>query len=228
MNENHCPVNIYLDFSKTFDSLIYDILLSKLKHHGIQQNALQLLSSYLNDRSQYMQLDNVKSSSHAVTCGIPQGSVLDPLLFNIYINDITEASTKFDFIMCADDTTLTSTLEKIGKLADVASLERELNEEILKVYCWLLSNKVTLNTAKSKFMIFFKHPKFIHRLNLKIAGNTIEQVAEFNFLGINIDQNITWKSHVTKTAIKFSRVIGVLNKFKHIFHSTYYVLSTTL
>ena len=75
----------------------------------------------------------------------------------------------------------------------------------------------TLNTAKSKFMIFFKHPKVILRLNLKITGNTIEQVAECNFLGINIDQNITWKSHVTKTAIKISRVIGVLNKLKHIF-----------
>ena len=85
------------------------------------------------------------------------------------------------------------------------------------MYCWLLSDKLTLNTAKSKFMIFFKHPKVISRLNLKIAGNTIEQVVEFNFLGINIDQNITWKSHVTKTAIKISRVIGVLNKLKHIF-----------
>ena len=77
-----------------------------------------------------MQLDNVKSSSHAVTCGIPQGSVLGPLLSNIYINDITEASTKFHFIMYADDTTLTSSLENFGKLTDAASLERELNEEI--------------------------------------------------------------------------------------------------
>ena len=83
MNENHFPVNIhvYLDFSKAFDSLIYDILLSKLKHYGIQENALQLLSSYLKDKSQYVQLDNVKSSSHAVICGIPQGSVLGPLFF---------------------------------------------------------------------------------------------------------------------------------------------------
>ena len=134
MNENHCPVNMYLDFSKAFDNLIYDILLSKLKHYGIQENALQLLSSYLKDRSQYVQLDNVKSSSHAVICGIPQGSVLGPLLFNIYINDITEPSTKFDFIMYADDTTLTSTLENFGKISDVAGLERELNEEMSKMW----------------------------------------------------------------------------------------------
>ena len=118
--------------------------------------------------------------------------------------------------MYADDTTLTSTLENFGKLTDVASLERELNKDISKVYCWLLSNKLTLNTAKYKFQNI-RHPKVIPRLNLKIAGNTIEHVAEFNFLGINIDQNITSKSHVTKTAIKISRVIGVLNKLKHIF-----------
>ena len=109
--------------------------------------------------------------------------------------------------MYADDTTLTSTLENFGKLTDIASLERELNKDISKVYCWLHSNKLTLNTAKYKFMIFFKHPKVIPRLDLKIAGNTIKHVAEFNFLGINIDQNITWKSPVTKTAIKISRVI---------------------
>ena len=136
---------------------------------------MQLLSSYLKDRSQYVQLDNVKSSSHAVICGISQGSVLGPLLFNIYINDITEASTKLDFIMYADDTTLTSTLVNFGKLSNVTGLERELNEEMSKIYGWLLSNKLTLNTAKSKFMIFFKHPKVILKLNLNIAGNAIEQ-----------------------------------------------------
>ena len=133
------------------------------------------------------------------------------------INDITEASTKFDFMMYANDTTLTPTLKNFWKITDVASLERELKEEISKIYCWLLSNKLTLNTAKSKFMIFFKHPKIIPRLNLKIARNIIEQVAEFNFLWMNIDQNITWKLYVTKKAIKISRVIGVLNKLKHIF-----------
>ena len=217
MNENCCPVNIYLDFSKAFDSLNYDILLSKLAYYGIQPNALRLLTSYLQDRCQYVQLDNVKSCEHPTTCGIPQGSVLGPLLFNILINDITEASKKFDFIMYADDTTLASTLENFGTVNDVTNLERELNQEITKVYSWLLSNKLMLNAAKSKFMIFFKVPKVVPRLSLTIAGNPIEQVNEFNFLGITLDQNITWKPHITKTAIKIARVIGVLNKLKHIF-----------
>ena len=83
--------------------------------------------------------------------------------------------------MYADDTTLASTLENFGTVNDVTSLERELNQETTKVYSWLLSNKLMLNAAKSKFMIFFKIPKVVPRLSLTIAGNPIEQVNEFTF-----------------------------------------------
>ena len=93
--------------------------------------------------------------------------------------------------MYADDTTLASTLENFGTVNDVINLERELNQEITKVYSWLLSNKLMQNAAKSKFMIFFKVPKVVPRLGLTIAGKPIEQVNEFNFLGITLDQNIT-------------------------------------
>ena len=157
MNQSLCPVNIYLDLSKTFDSLKYDILMSKLKFYGLQSKALQLLKSYLSDRSQYVQIDNVKSNLHSVSCGIPQGSVMGPILFNIFINDIINATTKFTLIMYADDTTLVSHLENFG--ATNIEIEREINKEILKVNTRLLSNKLVLNVAKSKFMLFFKHPK---------------------------------------------------------------------
>ena len=182
MNENHCPVNIYLDLSKAFDSLYYDILLSKLKYYGLQWKALQLLKGYISGRCQYVQLGDVKSSTHAVVCGIPQGSVLGPLLFNIYINDITNATSKFNVIMYADDTTLVFTLENFGTLNNIAVIEDEINKEITKISHWLHSNKLLLNTAKSKFMVFFKHPKTIPKLKLTINDNPIEQVTEFNFL----------------------------------------------
>ena len=91
--------------------------------------------------------------------------------------------------MCADDTTLASTLGNFRTVNDVASLERELNQEITKVYSWLLSNKLMLNAAKLKFMIYFKVTKVVPRLNLTIAENPIEQINELNFLGITLDQN---------------------------------------
>ena len=99
----------------------------------------------------------------------------------------------------------------------------EINYFYSYSYSWLLSNKLTLNAAKSKFMIFFKVPKVVPRLNLTIAGNPIEQVNEFNFLGITLDQNITWTPHITKVAIKIARVIGVLRKLKHIFPQHNYI-----
>ena len=82
---------------------------------------------------------------------------------------------------------------------------------------WLHSNKLKLNASKSKFMIFFKHPRIIPKLNIWANGNQIDEVQEFNFLGITIDQNITWTPHIRKISIKISRVIGVLRKLKHIF-----------
>ena len=84
-------------------------------------------------------------------------------------------------------------------------------------YTWLLSNKLVLNVAKSKFMLCFKHPKVVPTLKLLINGNPIEQVTNFNFLDITIDQNITWSDHITKISIKVVRVVGILSKLKHIF-----------
>ena len=160
-----------------------------------------------------MQIDKVKSSSHPVSCGIPQGFVLEPLLFNILINDIPRATSKFNVIMYADDTTLVSHLENFGLMNEINTLEQELNKEISKVNTWLLSNKLLLNVEKSKFMTFFKHPK----LNNTINGNPVKQVTNFNFLCITIDQHLAWNDHLSKISIKVARVIGIMNKLKNIF-----------
>ena len=119
--------------------------------------------------------------------------------------------------MYADDTTLVSHLKNFGPLNDINTLKQELNREISKVNTWLLSNKLLLNVAKSKFMIFFKHPRTIPKLSISINGNPVEQVTNFNFLGITLDQNITWNDHMSKLSRKVARVIGIMNKLKHIF-----------
>ena len=196
MNQNSCPINKYLDLSKAFDSLKYDILLSKLQYYGLQNKALLSLKSYLHERSQYVQIENVKSCSHPVSCGIPQGYVLGPLLFYILIHGIPKATSKYKVIMYADDTTLMLHLENFGPVNDINTLEQELNKEVSKVNTWLLSNKLLLNVAKSKFMIFFKHPRTISKLSISINGNPVEQVVNFNFLGITLHQNLTWNDYI--------------------------------
>ena len=133
---------------------------------------------------------------------------------NHYIDDITKATSKFKIIMYADDTSLVSTLENVGALNNIAVIEYEINREISRISHWLHSNKLLLNTAKSKFMVFFKHPKTIPKLKLTINDYPIEQVTEFNFLGITIDENVTWNAHITKASIKIARVIGILHKLK--------------
>ena len=119
--------------------------------------------------------------------------------------------------MYADDTTLVSHLKNFGPMNDINTLEQELDKKISKVNTWLLSNKLLLNVAKSKFMIFFKHLRKIPKLKITIYGNPVEQVTNFKFLYITIDQNLTWNDHISKISIKVARVIGIMNKLKTIF-----------
>ena len=120
-----------------------------------------------------MQSGNFKSQYHNISCGIPQGSVMGPLLFNIVINDLPSATKSFDFVMYADDTTLVSTLKTFRRTCNVKEIERNINIEIFKVTSWLQRNKLQLNVSKSKFVVFFKHPKTHPKLNITANGNLI-------------------------------------------------------
>ncbi len=111
MHKMNAPVNIFLDFSKAFDTLNHKILLDKFEHYGINEISLWLIESYLTNRKQYVEIDGSNSDMLSLTTGVPQGSILGALLFIIYINDIAQASKLFDFIIYADDTTLSTTLE---------------------------------------------------------------------------------------------------------------------
>ena len=186
MNNHKIPTNFYIDLSKAFDSLQHDILLEKLAHYGLTNKAIALLKSYLSNRKQYVQLSDVRSSVRPISVGVPQGSILGPLLFNIFINDIVKSSTKFNFILYADDTTLNSTLDSFGQDA----------VELQNIFKWLDVNRLCLNVAKSKFMLFHMPQKEIPQLSFNINRMVIERVKEFNFLGLILDSNLNWKAHL--------------------------------
>ena len=187
------PINIFLDLSKAFDTIDNNILLHKLRFYGLDGSTLLLFESYLRNRRQYVEIDVMQSETLPVKIGVLQGSSLGPLLFTIYINDFPQVSNIFNFIMYADDTTLYSTLNQFtdNTRHKNESVESLINYELGKINEWLNINKLSFNKEKSKYMIFHLPRKETQILTLKIDNINIEQVDEFNFLGLTLDANLT-------------------------------------
>ena len=180
MDRNEIPFSIFLDLSKAFDTLDHSILLQKLNHYGIDGKALQLCESYLTNRTQYVEINGVKSGELPITTGVPQGSILGPLFFIIYINDFSFASKAFTFISYADDTTLSSTVSNFTNTPNTDA-NCLINQELFKINEWLEINKLSLNIAKTKYMLFHMHNKKVNTLTPKIINTIIEKVEEFFF-----------------------------------------------
>ena len=217
------PLSIFLDLSKAFDTLDHTILLNKLHHYGIRGVYLKWFSSYLNDRIQHVTYNGKKSHSQKITTGVPQGSVLGPLLFLIYINDISEASKHFHAIMFADDTSLLSTLQtfftfKPKSNDDITTLGRRISYELSLINDWLQINKLSLNVDKTKYMIFHnvqKNVSLYEQLTLEFNGEKIKRTKTFNFLGIVVNEQLTWNSHITHLSSKINPVVGLLHRLKY-------------
>ena len=207
LDKGKTPINVYLDLSKAFDTLDHNILLHKLKYYGIEGTALCLFESYLNERQQYVDFEVTPSNCNRILTGVPQGSVLGPLLFIIYINDIARSSKHFNFIIYADDTTLCSTLK-------VNTDATQLNMELNNVSRWLNLKKLSLNVKKTKAMAFQMPQNKIIQPNIQINGSNIEFVDNFVFLGITINNKLNWNSHINKVTNKISKTVGILNKLR--------------
>ena len=223
LDKGKIPIAVYLDLSKAFDTLDHYILLEKLMYYGIKGTELSWFQSYLSNRRQYVHFDDSDSSLLTISTGVPQGSILGPLLFLIYMNDISEASDKFYSILYADDTTLTEPLCSFDVLADSRNFNRSIlteniNRELKAIHIWLCVNKLSLNIPKTKFMIFHHKQRKIDNFipELKINDYVIERVCEFNFLGLIIDESLSWNAHIQKVSNKISRTLGTLNRLKRL------------
>ena len=208
------PINIYIDLSKAFDTLIHDILLDKMSFYGVNGVAKKLLKSYLTQRQQIVECNGFQSDSLEIKTGIPQGSVLGPFLFSVYINDLPLCTDMFNMIMYADDTTLFC---DINSIPDV---EHSLNAELSKITDWLAANKLSLNASKTKFMVFHSDKKTVRYPKLHINATEIERTDHFNFLGLQLNHNLKWNTHINCVSLKISKVTGLLYKLKSVYPIT--------
>ena len=210
IEEGQYSCGIFLDFSKAFDTVDHKILLQKLRNYGIRGIALDWFASYLSNRRQFVTIGNTSSDVRSLSHGVPQGSVLGPLLFLIYINDFNRSSTFFDFHIFADDSNLFLSNHSIFEL------ERLANDNLYLVSNWLRANKLSLNIEKTNFIIF--HPpqkKLSYTPKLTISNKRIKQENYVKYLGLYIDSSLSWKFHVQHIAKKVKRCAGILSKIRY-------------
>ena len=213
-------LSVFVDLSKAFDTLDHNILLQKLSNLGVRGIANQWFKSYLSNRRQFLEFKTFKSGEEILNCSVPQGSILGPILFLIYVNDICNC-TDLALLSYADDTTITYSHH------DLPSLYNKINEELKKLDTWFSANRLCLNVKKTKYILFRPGNIRIENPNLKIEINhePIDRISHtgdetsFKFLGLHIDETLSWKYHAQKLCAKISRSNYIINKSKNVISS---------
>ena len=201
---------IFIDLKKTFDTVNHDILLKKLSYYGIRGLSNEWFKSYLTDRNQFVSINGFDSNILKTNIGVPQGSVLGPLLFLIYINDLNTAIKHSLVHHFADDTNLlhiNSSMKKLNQL---------LNHDLKSLCNWLKANKIALNVAKTEFLFFRSPTKVITDFpKLKIDGKLLHPSQNVKYLGIQIDEFLSFNKHANYMVSKLRRNNEMLLKIRH-------------
>ena len=181
-------IGVFIDLAKAFDMVDHKILIVKLEHYGIRGVAHDWFRSYLTNRQQYVTINKFQSKCSRIACGVPQGSILGPILFLLYINDLNDVSHWLQSIMFADDTNLFHT----GKALD--EVEMQMNCKLAKVDEWFKANLLSLNVGKTSYILFGnkKHP------DIKIFMQNSSLIRQYHtkFLGFILSSNFKWNKHI--------------------------------
>ena len=187
---------LFIDLSKAFDTINHKILIDKLEFYGIRGIALNWFKSYISNRQQYVLYNGTASTRLFLTCGVPQGFILGPILYLLYVNDIVNVLPILHLILFVNDTNI------FVSHRDLPTIIRTLNVE-LKLLCnWFIVNRLSLNIDKTHFIVFNGIMKKYNcdallSQKLVIDGKPISQVRSTKFLGVSIDEHLTWEVHAS-------------------------------
>ena len=202
---------VFIDLKKAFDTIDHEIILRKLSYFGADQATITWFQSYLSNRTQRCKVNGNLSTASTVTCGVPQGSILGPLLFLMYINDLPNCLRDAAPRMFADDTNITLSAKT------VADLKIAVTSELNNLTCWLRANRLSLNVAKTELMIIGSRQRLntqCEEIDISIDDRTIKRVDHTKSLGLTIDAQLSWSKHVDEICKKASSAIGTLKRVR--------------
>ena len=211
LDKGHYACGIFIDLEKAFDTVSHNILCNKLEFYGLRGNINRLLQSYLGNRKQYVSLNGIDSEVKDVTCGVPQGSSLGPLLFLLYINDFRFCLSKTSSGHFADDTFIVYNSKK------AKTIETIIDTELKHVVEWLALNKLSLNANKTELIFFYskRHAFNYDNLSIKFCGKKLIPVNHVKYLGMYLDKHLSWNVHIQELSKKLSRANGLLSKLRY-------------
>ena len=213
MDSGEITLSVMADFSKAFDTVDFETLIKKLHQLNFSKSSLLILSSYLSNRQQFVQINDKESNKLTVLNGVPQGSILGPVLFNIYVHDLS-ANTDAECIQYADDTSL----YRHTKPRELAECVVKVNEDVKNIQTWSESQNLLFNAKKTKTMLFAtqqmaRRHEFEYEIRT-INDKIIERVKEFKLLGITFSQDMKWNAHVNLATSKAYGTLKTLSKIK--------------
>ena len=207
LNKGNISLGVFIDLKKAFDTVDHQILLGKLTNCGIQGRVIAWIKNYLENRSQYVQIESSRSTLETVTVGVPQGSNLGPLLFLVYVNDLQYYIRHGTLRLFADDTNIFYH----GK--DPRLIRRNIDEDMTRLNGWLCMNKLTPNLAKSNYITISTSSE-ICNVDISLRDCVLERVQNVKYLGVVLDDRLNWKKHISSVCKKIAPVIGVLSKLR--------------